>query len=167
VTFRETADTREREYCLVDDAIILTGGGPPLSPANPMMTCPVAAGLLIWKRHGLDPLAERVVGAPITKISHRGTYNCRRQRGNGSSMPSEHATANAIDIAGFTFADGSTIALPGGWTGMDGASRKSAAFLEQAQAEACKVYKVVLGPRANAAHADHFHLDMGLFSSCR
>ena len=34
------------------------------------------------------------------------------------------------------------------------------AFVRSIHADACKDFETVLGPRANAAHRDHFHLDM-------
>ncbi len=40
-------------------------------------------------------------------------------------------------------------------------------FLDAAQAQACGVFNVVLGPLYNKQHADHFHLDMGNFLMCR
>ena len=33
-------------------------------------------------------------------------------------------------------------------------------FVRSIHADACKTFETVLGPRANAAHRDHFHLDM-------
>jgi hypothetical protein len=167
VEFEEAADRREKDYCVVEDAIIVRGGSLPLSPKGAMMRCPVAVGLVLWQRHGLEPLAGTIVGSELARISHIGTYNCRRQRGNNSGLPSEHARANAIDITGFEFANGTTIRLPGGWDGQADADEQSIAFLQAAQDEACEIFEVVLGPRANAAHADHFHLDLGPFSSCR
>lgn len=167
VVFSEAPDRQEKEYCVVEDAIRVRGGSLLLSPDGATMRCPVAVGLVLWQRHTLEPLARDMVGADLTRISHIGTYNCRLQRGNGSGRPSEHARANAIDITGFRFADGTRITLPGGWAGQDDASALSAAFLDRAQAGACDIFKVVLGPRANDAHADHFHLDLGPFDSCR
>ena len=34
------------------------------------------------------------------------------------------------------------------------------AFVRSIHTDACKVFETVLGPRANAAHRDHFHVDM-------
>ncbi|WP_343062227.1 extensin family protein [Hyphomicrobium methylovorum] len=36
----------------------------------------------------------------------------------------------------------------------------SSAFLHQAHSDACSLFGTVLGPEANEAHRDHFHLDM-------
>ncbi len=76
---------------------------------------------------------------------------------------SQHAYANAADIAGFTLADGRHIDILTHW----GAGTAEGRFLRQAHAAACRYFRAVLGPAYNAAHRDHFHLDRGPFSSCR
>ena len=40
-------------------------------------------------------------------------------------------------------------------------------FLRRVRAGACASFNAVLGPDYNAAHRDHFHLDMGLWKVCR
>lgn len=165
--WQEVPDRREGSFCAIGDAVRLAPGSLGLAPNVPVMRCPVAAGLVSWRRHGLEPLAREVMGAELDIITHIGSYNCRRQRGNGSGLPSQHATANAIDITGFTFKGAPAARLPDGWEpGPDG-DRRRARFLRGAQDGACRVFKVVLGPDSNAAHAGHFHLDMGPFWSCR
>ena len=42
-----------------------------------------------------------------------------------------------------------------------------ARFLRQVRDAACKAFNVTLGPEYNAAHHDHFHVDMGGFGMCR
>jgi hypothetical protein len=44
---------------------------------------------------------------------------------------------------------------------------KEALFLRRVRDAACDSFNVTLGPDYNAAHRDHFHLDMGLFRMCR
>jgi hypothetical protein len=167
VTFAEVADRREQGFCVVDDAIAMTSGGPPLFPNTPQMSCPVAAGLIIWERQGLNKVAQDMMGSKITRIEHMGVYNCRRQYGKKTGWVSEHAHANAIDIEGFVFADGTKVTLLDDWNPRGGQSTQAANFLAKAQERACDVFKVVLGPKANAAHENHFHFDMGPMSSCR
>ena len=79
------------------------------------------------------------------------------------SYPQSHAFANAFDVTGFGLADGRVISVLKGWNG----SRKEKAFLRRARDTACKLFRVTLSPDFNAAHADHFHFDMGPVSSCR
>jgi hypothetical protein len=167
VTFTQLPERTEQGFCKVDDAVLMTSGGPPLYPNTPQMSCPVAAGLVLWERQGLAKVARDMMGSKVTRIEHIGTYNCRRQYGKKTGWVSEHAYANAIDIGGFTFADGTRVTVLDGWNPRGGQSTRVANFLAQAQEKSCEVFKVVLGPRANAAHKNHFHLDMGPLSSCR
>jgi hypothetical protein len=167
VTFTDVPDRSEQGFCHVKDAIRMTSGGPPLYPASPVMACPVAAGLVLWQRHGLKEAARDMMGSSVTRIDHLGTYNCRRQYGRKTGWVSEHASANAIDISEFTFLGGEKVSVLKGWNPRGGEPTRGANFLRQAQDRACDIFKVVLGPEANAAHENHFHLDMGPMSSCR
>lgn len=130
----------------------------PLAPNTPAMTCPVATALEIWRRKSVEPAAREILGTELIRMEHMGVYNCRRMRGAGSSGAwSQHATANAIDISAFVFADGNRITVLDGWEGTEDEAR----FLHQIRTDACKVYSTVLSPDYNAAHADHFHFDQG------
>jgi hypothetical protein len=40
-------------------------------------------------------------------------------------------------------------------------------FLRQVRDGACKQFSTVLGPEYNAAHRNHFHVDMGRWQVCR
>ncbi len=117
------------------------------------LACPVAAALLLWERDVLQPAARRHLGSPITRIDHFGSYACRGIE--SSARLSEHARANAIDIAGFHTADGRRITLVEGWSG----DRATRAFLRAARDGACRLFATTLSPDADAAHRDHFHLD--------
>lgn len=75
---------------------------------------------------------------------------------------SEHATANAFDLAGYRLDNGRDISLKAGWNG-PGAQRE---FLRDLRIRACLLFNLVLSPDFNADHADHFHLDMGLYRAC-
>ncbi len=125
------------------------------------MRCPVAARLYIWERHHLQPAATRILGEPIAEVLHFGSYSCRTMR-RGTSM-SEHATANAFDISGFRTASGKLITVKGTW----GKPGKEGNFLRAAHDGLCDWFNLTLGPDYNADHADHFHVDMGWWRSCR
>jgi hypothetical protein len=81
----------------------------------------------------------------------------------GRQWRSQHATANAIDVAAFTLEDGRKISVRRNWHGNSPESR----FLRSVHDGACRYFRVTLGPAYNAAHADHFHLDRGIFWTCR
>lgn len=126
------------------------------------ITCEAAAGLALWLAHDVQPRAEAMFGAKVASVQHLGSYACRNMRGS-AGMRSEHARANALDIAGFTLTTGKQISVARHWAG-DG---PEARFLRAVHADACRTFRVALGPDYNVAHRDHFHYDRGLFASCR
>ncbi len=126
------------------------------------MQCPLAIGTYIWTRE-IDGLARKYFGSPLKTIHHYGTYACRKQRGNGSTYWSEHAFANAFDVAGFELDDGTHISIINHWN--DG-TRKQKKFLRDVREQACKIFRVTLSPDYNDAHKDHLHVDMGPTTAC-
>ncbi|WP_234002276.1 extensin family protein [Erythrobacter sp. AP23] len=131
-------------------------GDLPLSPATTPVTCPAAIALLLWERDFLDPSARRIFDSGIAEIEHLGAYSCRRLYGRDEGPWSEHATANALDIAGFVLEDGTRISVLRDWRGEGDEAR----FLREVRDGACGSFATVLSPDYNAAHADHFHFDM-------
>ncbi len=129
------------------------------------ITCETAAGLALWLSHDVQPRAQDIFGAKVASVQHLGSYACRNIKGDthGTGMRSEHARANALDIAGFTLTSGKQIGVARHWNG-DG---PEARFLRAVHARACRTFRVALGPDYNAAHRDHFHYDRGLFTRCR
>jgi hypothetical protein len=127
----------------------------PLAPETPPVTCPVAAALEIWRRESLAPAAREILGSGVARIEHLGAFSCRRMYGGSDGPWSEHATANAIDIAGFVLDDGRKISVLRDWKGEEAEAR----FLRAVRDGACGSFATVLSPDYNAAHADHFHLD--------
>lgn len=164
IEFRPVADQTQGEYCVVTGAGTLRdNAGQPdarLSPARPMMACPLAAALAIWRRQSVDPAAREMLGSPVRQIDHLGVYACRTV--GGGDRPSGHARAQAIDIAGFRLADGRRVTVERDW--MDPAK---AAFLRRVRADACALFGTVLSPDYNAAHANHLHLEDTRYGLCR
>lgn len=146
------------EQCGYRDAVRLRRAGAVRigwRPADLGTSCPVAAGLALWEWHVVQPAALRHFGSRVAEIEHFGSYNCRRIYGRGDGAWSEHATANAVDVAGFRLENGRRITLLGDWN--DGGART--AFLRDVRDGACGLFSTVLSPDYNAAHRDHFHLD--------
>ena len=140
--------------CRREDRVQLSAT--PLAPNTPATTCPTAMAFHLWNRDVLNPAAEDVFGSKVARVEHLGAYSCRRLYGRDSGPWSEHATANAIDIAGFVLEDGTRISVLRDWPGEGDKAR----FLRQVRDGACDSFATVLSPEYNAAHADHFHLDM-------
>jgi hypothetical protein len=124
--------------------------------------CAVAAGLY-WFERDLEDLAREHLGAGVTRIDHWGTYACRNINASQEGRRSQHATANAIDIAGFALSDGTTVQVLRDW----GADNPKGRFLAAAHKSACRYFNAVLGPGYNEAHRNHFHLDLGRARICR
>ena len=145
--------------------------GAPLS-----LSCPMALSFFMWERHALQPAAQLHMGQRVAGMDHLGSYACRNvNRGEGAppNAPararSRHATANALDIAAFTLADGKRVSVLKQWPDEDDTKPPSpeALLLRDAHDGACTYFKGVLGPDYNAVHKDHFHLETGGFSMCR
>ena len=157
VAFEVVPDRTTGPGCGFASAVKLTG--PLWRPRGPVMTCPLAVALTLWERKSLRPGAARAGGRSLTTIEHFGTYSCRPIA--GSSRQSEHATANAIDIAGVEF--GNSIAhVRTDWA----RGTPSGRLLHRAHDDACQLFGTVLGPGYNAAHRDHLHLDMARWHYC-
>ena len=128
-----------------------------------IVTCPLAVALALFERHALQPAAQASLGQSVAAVDHLGTYACRNIGSREGGRRSQHATANAIDIAAFRLADGTRVTIAQDWNGNGAKGR----FLDEVHDGACGMFGVVLGPDYNRAHRDHFHLDLGGFALCR
>lgn len=117
--------------------------------------CAVAAALALWEWYVVQPAAVRHFGQQVAAIEHFGSYSCRRLYGRSEGEWSEHATANAVDIAAFRLDDGTRVSLVNDW----GGGGADAAFLREVRDGACDLFATVLSPDYNEAHRDHLHLD--------
>ena len=159
VRFEARAD-RPLAACPTTGVLTLTSGGLPLAPAGPAMTCRQALAYVLWTRHAVQPAAQAEFGEPIIRIDHFGTFACRNIAGSGT--PSQHASANALDIAGFRAVSGRRITIAGDFRDSGAKGR----FLRRVRDGACPWFRAVLSPDYNAAHQDHLHLDRGMFAIC-
>jgi hypothetical protein len=158
IDYRVLPDRHDSPECGYSDGVTLAKGGArriALSPSDVGIGCPVAAALAMWEWDVVQPAARDVLGTRIARIDHFGSYNCRRMYGRDTGSWSEHATANAIDIAGFRTANGHRITVAKDWKGSDAEAR----FLRRVRDGACRLFSTVLSPDYNAAHRDHLHLD--------
>lgn len=127
------------------------------------LSCRAAVSLALWERHSLQPEAVKRFGQRVAWIEHFGSYACRNVNSRVDGRRSQHATADAFDVAGFILADGRRIHVLGDWEDGD----ENARFLHAVRDGACRYFDAVLGPDYNRAHRDHLHLDRGAFRSCR
>jgi hypothetical protein len=161
VNYTRVPPLEHSEGCGYADAIRLQrssvsyGGGVSLR-------CPAMLALLLWERHVLLPAAQTHFEQKPASIKHLGTYACRPIAGRSGRRLSQHAFANAIDIAAVTLG-GETVSVLRDWddTGVKGR------FLRDLRVGACRMFSAVLSPDYNTAHANHFHFDLGRWSVCR
>lgn len=158
---RSIPDRRVDDQCGWTGAIRVGRPGLRMEPAGPTLACSAAASLALWIREVVQPQAQARLGSRVTVLRHLGTYACRPIA--GSTRYSQHARANAIDIAAFDLADGRSIRVARDWR----REGPQGDFLRAAHDGACSTFSTVLGPAYNAAHRDHLHLDRGLVGICR
>ncbi|MGI9402985.1 MAG: extensin family protein [Hyphomicrobium sp.] len=129
------------------------------------LTCEASAALALWVEHEVQPVATDMFGSRVASIQHLGTYACRNIVGNPkwSKWRSQHALANAIDIASFRLENGTQISVAQDWRG----SGHKARFLRAVHNGACLYFRVAIGPDFNSAHWNHFHYDRGVLRTCK
>lgn len=118
------------------------------------LNCAMALTLARFFTDTTPPLTRRHLKQPITAVRHASAYVCRSRA--GTRKLSEHAYGNAFDIMSFTLADGTELDVAKKPNSKSGSAR----FLDAFRTAACGPFKTVLGPGANADHANHFHLDL-------
>ncbi len=131
----------------------LEDGAVKLAPAA-TIDCAMASALAGWIADDVQPAAKAAFGAEATTIDVAGSYACRGRNNVEGAKLSEHAFANAIDIAGFEIGHRTvTVARS------DSQSATDAAFIETIRLAACRRFTTVLGPGSDIEHASHLHLD--------
>ena len=144
--------------CPIYDSVRVSDVGATLSrPA--LMGCDLALTLEKFNREVVQPQAQIHFHQKVTEIIHFGAWSCRGRPGGEWS---EHAKGEAIDIAGFKLADGATVSVKYDWD-PPGPKRD---FLRAVARGACGVFNMVLTPKSNSEHANHFHLDIGPYRGC-
>ena len=237
----ELAQPVKHDQCGSAAPVMLRRVGSNRVEINPpaMLNCAMVVHLHEWVSKVLQPAAEEAFGSPITRLANASGYSCRNRNGSASHSErlSEHALANAIDIAAFVTADGRSIEVGRYWGPTRRDQREAAkpaaarakeskeseskseakaavrtpsaisrplgdprngsytsaqlnrlgrsegkrdvsaapavaeareeaqtslegAFLRRLHKGACGIFSTVLGPEANEAHRDHFHLDL-------
>ncbi|HKN30977.1 MAG TPA: extensin family protein [Roseiarcus sp.] len=119
--------------------------------------CPMVPALEAWLKDIVQPDAEARFGQKVVTLNVFGAYSCRSIDNIDGARLSEHAFGNAVDVAGFTLADGRTLEFVRDWKKT---ATQEAAFLHEAHAGACQYFTTVLGPGADVFHYNHIHLDL-------
>ena len=155
--FSVAADVSDKGQCHVENPVHLKSVGGIALPEEPLLNCRYAVAFSRWLSDSAAPLAKSNGYGALKKVSTGPGYECRGRNGDSSAKLSEHGRGNAVDITTFTFSEGKTIAVSDAGNRISGAYN----FLQAIRTSACVPFTTVLGPGSNAAHASHFHLDLG------
>ncbi|KGA38695.1 extensin-like domain-containing protein [Pectobacterium odoriferum] len=127
-----------------------------------LASCPLALSSTMFVSQVAMPQAQSL-GTSLARIDHMGSYACRNVYHRPEGRLSEHATADAWDIAAFRLSDGRQISVLNQWSEAD----DRGSYLRTTFRESCRFFGNSLGPEYNAAHANHFHFGMRGFGVCR
>jgi hypothetical protein len=122
----------------------------------PTISCKLTEALKRWFDDVVQPKAKAHLNATIVRVTNLQAYNCRSRYNDATQRLSQHAYANAIDVSEFITAKGEHIGVLDHWSSGD----ERSAFLRDIHDGACQIFGTTLGPEANEAHKNHFHLDM-------
>jgi len=147
------------EGCGIDAPVrlssIVTLSGDAVSlPDRPVLDCQFAAVLADYLRLVVAPLGEAMLRAKVVSIETGPGYECRTQDRMAGAKISAHGHGLAVDFVAITFADKRRI-LVERQTGADEQS-----YFRAIRTAACGWFTTVLGPGADAFHADNMHLDV-------
>ena len=133
------------------DAVLLPGDKRVAIEPATYLRCPMAEQFAAWVRETAAPGLD-ALGPALRRVETYDDYECRIRNRARNGKISEHAKGNAVDVRGFTLADGRFIALT------DPAASKP--LREELRRAACARFTTVLGPGADSNHESHIHLDL-------
>lgn len=112
--------------------------------------CETAKALRSWVTQSVAQVYGK---GRVVELKIAASYACRPRNNQRGAKVSEHGRGNAIDIAGFTFSDGRTAMVRGGY---DRNMRK-------VHKAACGTFGTTLGPGSDGFHEDHLHFDVARY----
>jgi hypothetical protein len=135
-------------------SVTLANGDVVSLPDRPLFDCEFALVLADYIRLIVAPLGQAMLRAKVAAIETGPGYECRTQDRVAGAKISAHAKGLAVDFVAIAFADQRRI-LVERQTGADEAS-----YFRAVRTAACGWFTTVLGPGADAFHANNMHLDI-------
>jgi hypothetical protein len=163
IGFRVLPDRQFGGGCSALGSVQLTEIGTPVTNLGAMQ-CPLALAFAGWVRESVQPEAERRFGSRVRQVESFGTYACRPVNSQSGARLSEHAFANAVDVAAFVLEDGRRITVVDDWNGDREDARR---FLRAVHSAGCRRFSVGLSPDSDRWHYNHLHFDLGRGPYCR
>jgi hypothetical protein len=157
----ESPDGFPQLLCEIEDPVVLH------SPVGDLLMVykgdgsesPVKVSCELARR--IDDMAEILSGMDAVQFEHWGTYNCRVIA--GTENLSVHGLGSAIDLVGFTLSDDTVYTVLDHWEiDIPGPVTPGGQWLKTLADTLwdMMVFNIILTPNHNAAHADHFHVDL-------
>lgn len=163
--------------CGEDSPLVLERASGIGFPGKPLVNCEMA-GEMAGLAELADLKAREILGGELAEILTGPGYECRRRNRAADGKLSEHAFANALDIAGFRLADGRQVMIGPDWPRSQApaqagevedqppppaerAGTPEAKYLAEVHAAACRRFTTVLSPDSDSAHESHLHFDLG------
>lgn len=152
-----------QDACAVTDPVVIEalsvrtpeGSAEVTFTPPPTVSCDFARTFAEWLDTSLQPLARGSFGRNLTTLRVGGGHECRRRNRQAQTPVSEHSTGRALDIFAFEVGDAKdgqvSVEAPSGLV--------QTRFLSAVRSSACGAFSTTLGPGADAAHANHLHLD--------
>jgi hypothetical protein len=160
--FSIPAEVKGTGVCHVTDPVQLRSVTTPTGridlPGTPLLNCVFARQFVVWLSDIAAPVVAGLGAAKLASISTGTSYQCRVRNGDFSGKMSEHAFGNAIDIAGIALTNKKRIEI----TAVADPEDPDRRLLMALRTSACGYFTTVLGPGADAAHASHYHFDLGV-----
>lgn len=110
------------------------------------INCTQARALSEWITFGLQPAFD----GTIVRLNVADSYACRPRNNVPGNPVSVHGLGQAIDIAGFKTADGTTFLVASDY------GRQ----IKAAQKAGCGIFQTILGPGSDGYHETHIHFDV-------
>jgi hypothetical protein len=138
------------------EAIVLADGTKvTLSPAVTMRAS-LASAFAEWVRDDLAPAVAK--GDRLASIEGTGGYECRSRDSIAGAKLSEHAIGNALDLHALRTEHGKLFVIAPSKDDTD----EVRVFRALMKKTACLRFSTVLGPGADAFHAQHLHVDLAV-----
>jgi hypothetical protein len=123
-------------------------------PDRPLLDCEFAAVLADYVRLIVAPLGQAMLHATVASIETGPGYQCRTQDRISGAKISAHAKGLAVDFVAIALADKRRVLVE------RQAVPDEASYFRAMRTAACGWFTTVLGPGADAFHANNMHLDI-------
>ncbi len=135
-------------------SVTLANGDVVTLPDQPILDCEFATTLADFLRVLVAPLGAATFGAKVTSVGTGPGYECRGRNRMAGAKVSAHGAGLAADITTIDFSDKRRVSVERHDDPLE------ATYFRAVRAAACGWFTTVLGPGADAFHANNMHVDV-------